>query len=161
MMRGMDSMSMNTPTPLSGPKLVPYRPEHQRGFAALVTSVHAEFGFAYDPELDRDLAQPEAFYRDTWVIVERGSVVGSVALLHRTEQEAVVKRMYLAPHLRGQGYGRQLVDAVIGRARSAGYARLTLDTDRRQDAAQRAYAAAGFTLTGRDGDTLYYALQFA
>jgi GNAT superfamily N-acetyltransferase len=150
---------MSAPPDSSRPELVPYERKYQQGFAELTTSVHAEFGFAYDPALDKDLAQPDAVYRDAWVIVEDGRVVGSVALLHWTDREAVLKRMYVAPHLRGRGFGRQLFDAIIERARSAGYARLSLDTNTRQLAAQRAYSAAGFTLTGRDGDTLYYALS--
>src|SRR5262249_51652316 len=58
---------------------------------------------------------------------------------------AELKRMYVAPELRGQGVGRVLVDALESEARQLGVRRLVLETGVRQTAAIALYRRAGFT----------------
>ncbi len=55
-----------------------------------------------------------------------------------------VKRLFVQPRARGQGWGGRLARAVIGEARRAGYAELKLDTLERMTDAQRLYASLGF-----------------
>jgi putative acetyltransferase len=62
-----------------------------------------------------------------------------------------VKRLYVQPAQRGQGWGRRLVDALIERARAIGYGELKLDTLERMKAARALYAAVGF----RECDAYY------
>lgn len=50
------------------------------------------------------------------------------------------------PDARGVGVGRQLVEACIARARTAGYRQLELWTDSQLTSARRLYARAGFKL---------------
>lgn len=57
-----------------------YNPQDQPAFADLVNSVHAEFGFGYDPELDADLDDPTAYYRHLWLLRLDRAVIGSAAL---------------------------------------------------------------------------------
>ena len=60
---------------------------------------------------------------------------------HRFE----VKHLYLAPQTRGRGWGRVLLDGLVGRAREAGAVEVVLDTHHSLTAAAGLYAAAGFT----------------
>ena len=46
---------------------------------------------------------------------------------------------------RGQGVGRQLLDAVEAKAREQGCCKVTLEVDRQNDRARHVYQAAGYT----------------
>jgi GNAT superfamily N-acetyltransferase len=154
--------------PVEDVALEPYASLHQAGFAALVSGVLAELGFALDPELDADLARPEVFYDAAWVAVDAGQVVGSVAVRRargaevaagtrgpgreepgrEDDKEAELKRMYLWPAYRGRGLGRRLLALALDWARSQGFRSVRLDTGSAMVQAQRFYEAAGFEPCG-------------
>ena len=58
---------------------------------------------------------------------------------------AEIKRIWVEPHARGQGLSRQILDALIAAARTAGIATLRLETGVASHAALALYATAGFT----------------
>jgi ribosomal protein S18 acetylase RimI-like enzyme len=62
--------------------------------------------------------------------------------------EAHLRMLGVHPDYRGRGIGRALVIASLDLARAQGKHRLTLDTSPVMLAAQRMYAAMGFTATG-------------
>ena len=80
--------------------------------------------------------------------LEDGEAVGCVALrpLHDKGAQAVgeVKRLYVAPHARGVHAGRALMDALLERARTLGYATLKPDTLATMASARALYVALGF-----------------
>lgn len=63
--------------------------------------------------------------------------------------------MYVAPELRGQGAGRQLMQALIERVKhSPGLDRLTLSVSTEQTAARQLYLSLGFEIYGLERDVL-------
>src|SRR5262249_14330006 len=55
-----------------------------------------------------------------------------------------VKRLYVQPAHRGEGWGRKLAEAVIAEARAIGYRELKLDTLDWMEDARKLYAKLGF-----------------
>lgn len=146
------------------PGIRPFAPSDVEGFRELVTTTHEEFGFSYDPELDSDLESPQEAYDAIWVLSDGDTVLGSVAL-KRDGDTAELKRMYLQPELRGQGFGRELLCVAMEYAKKAGVKKLVLDTAGHQESAQRLYESAGFQKvrerTSESGKwtTIYYSLM--
>jgi GNAT superfamily N-acetyltransferase len=65
--------------------------------------------------------------------------------LKRLEDGACeIKRMYVVPEARGQGVGRELLQALENAARELGYRVARLDTGPRQPSAERMYRDAGY-----------------
>jgi len=141
------------------PDLRTYSDEDHNGFVDLVNDVHAEFGYSYDSVLDADLADPRAFYRHIWIARIGGSVVGSVALTPAKDGVTTLKRMYLRPELRGQGWGRRLLGKAVETAVNEGWKRIVLDSGAHQQAAHRLYDVAGFELDRVDGTSLYFSKE--
>jgi broad specificity phosphatase PhoE/GNAT superfamily N-acetyltransferase len=73
-----------------------------------------------------------------------GAPAGCGAVRQLNGAEAEIKRMYVAPHARGQGVGRALLTALEDEARRLGVARLVLETGERQPEALGLSKSAGF-----------------
>ena len=134
------------PADLEGLELtiVPFEPEHAEGFRSLVSETLREFGFDPDPELDPDLADPQAVYVAVWVARSGNDVVGSVALREVGDDVLELKRMYLRPSQRGRGLGKRLLATALDWARANGAAAIRLDTTEEMVAARYVYEANGF-----------------
>jgi len=138
-------------------RLTGYSPQDRPGLAALVTDVLREHGDAFDPVLDVDLAAPEQHYRRIWVLKAEGTVVGSVAITPPDDGTTTLKRMYLRPERRGQGWGRRLLEAALREAQRVGCHTILLDTTNRQYAARLLYERAGFRLITEGEGVVHYA----
>ncbi len=84
-----------------------YEEKHAKQVKQLVISVHEEFGFAYDYELDYDLDQIACVYLKSnggfWVAVKGQRVIGCVALKVENDEIAMLKRMYISQATGGRG----------------------------------------------------------
>lgn len=78
------------------------------------------------------------------IVYREGIPVGCGALRLLDAERAEVKRMYVAPGVRGTGLGRRLVAALEAEGRALGVRRLVLETGVRQAAALALYRATGF-----------------
>jgi GNAT superfamily N-acetyltransferase len=83
-----------------------------------------------------------------WVVEgEDGRIVGSIAVVAASEQQAQLRWFLLAPETRGQGLGRRLVSDAIAFAQEAGYTSLLLWTIRDLTTAAHLYQSFGFEKT--------------
>jgi len=125
---------------------------------ALVTAILGEFGLRADPGgTDADLADFETHYfaRGGDFVVLRaddGTLAGTCGLYPlapTADQPRTVelRKMYLAPALRGHGQGRRLLDWALTRARELGFRRITLETATVLRDAIALYERHGFTRT--------------
>ncbi|WP_246160679.1 GNAT family N-acetyltransferase [Nocardioides humilatus] len=87
------------------------------------------------------------------------AVVRLQASLWSDALEAYLAELYVVPARRGQGFGRELLAAVLEASRAAGadYAFLITSEEDRQ--AQRAYEAAGFRRTEGEGGPVMWAYE--
>jgi GNAT superfamily N-acetyltransferase len=78
------------------------------------------------------------------VIYANGKPVAGGGVKRDDDGVAEIKRMYVAPAVRRQGLGRQLLEALEAKARELGYARVRLDAGSRQPHVQAMYERAGY-----------------
>jgi GNAT superfamily N-acetyltransferase len=78
------------------------------------------------------------------VIYQDGNPAGCGAVRLLDPETAELKRMFVAPAVRGRGLGGRLVAALEDEARALGVRRLVLETGIRQIAALALYRASGF-----------------
>lgn len=81
---------------------------------------------------------------DFLVVVHEGRPVGCGGLKRLDRDACEIKRMYVAPELRGRGMSMMLLDALEERARELGFTMARLDMADRQPAARRLYEGAGY-----------------
>jgi putative acetyltransferase len=124
--------------------------------AALTDEVSRALISALDAELQAVYPEPGANHfhvdpgevgdgRGAFLVARRGGTpVGCGAVRLLDEGTAELKRMYVAPPVRGIGLGHRLVEALEAEARALGARRLVLETGVRQAAALALYRAAGF-----------------
>jgi GNAT superfamily N-acetyltransferase len=123
------------------------------GLIALITACWAEYpGCVVDiagefPELQA----PGRHFRERnatlWVIPD-GAWIGACVGLVPGDGKAELVKLYVAPHLRGQGLGASLVRRVERAAAEGGCHEIELWSDTRFLPAHRLYHRLGYTRTG-------------
>ncbi len=89
------------------------------------------------------------------VAVLDGAAVGCVGLTFHRSDLAEIKRMWVAPGVRGRGLGRRLLDEAEHRAAAQGSRRVQLDTNRSLDEAISLYRSSGYAAIDRYSENPY------
>jgi putative acetyltransferase len=117
---------------------------------ALIFGILRDYGLEPSPETtDADLADIAAHYsgnRGSFDVMEsdEGRIIGTVAV-HRTGDDLCeLRKMYLAKELRGQGWGKRLLDHAIESGRKLGYRTMWLETANSLKESHRLYELYGF-----------------
>jgi GNAT superfamily N-acetyltransferase len=77
-----------------------------------------------------------------------GRAVACGGVKRLDDRACEIKRMFVAPEVRGQGVARALLRALEDQARRLGYAVARLDTGRHQPDAEHLYRSAGYAEIG-------------
>jgi GNAT superfamily N-acetyltransferase len=98
--------------------------------------------------LPEDLWRARATPSSTQACFLREDGAGMVSCFVAGDPSSVfLVAMWLAPHLRGTGVARELVERVVGWARERGAARVALSVEPGNDRAARLYEKCGFAAT--------------
>ena len=122
----------------------------------LVAEVLAEYGLAPDPDgVDADLEQLERSFAAAgglFEVVEAadGRIVGSCGLYPLRDGVVELRKMYLAPEVRGRGLGRLLMERALAWCRDHGIRRVELETAGVLVEAIGLYRSYGFRPTKSD-----------
>jgi GNAT superfamily N-acetyltransferase len=84
-----------------------------------------------------------------------GETVGCGGLQHIDDETTEVKRMWVAPTMRGHGLATRLLQRLEGEARTAGRATVVLDTHSSLTEAITLYERRGYAATERYNDNPY------
>lgn len=115
------------------------------------------FDAGFDPE--RSLAPTlDGFtppYGTFLVMRLHGEPIGCGGFKRETDDTAYIKRMWVSREARGLGLGRRLLAELEGRARSLGYCKVCLETEKSLKEAQRLYRSSGYVEVPRFNDERY------
>ncbi len=95
-------------------------------------------------DFEHELATLESYYELILVARVDDKLAGCVALRRIDAETCEMKRLYVRPSFRGRDLGRALAEAIIGEARTRGYARMRLDTLPSMASAMLLYESLGF-----------------
>ena len=84
-----------------------------------------------------------------------GAPVGCGGFKRDLPDTAYLKRMWVAPEARGLGLGKRLLAALEEKARSLGYSKARLETERTLAEAQQLYRSSGYVEVPPFNDELY------
>jgi len=133
-----------------------FRPVDQKDkdeIIRLIDSIFHEYGdrVCLD-KADSDLLDLSAHYEhEAFMVLENdGHIVGTVALQRAPDRPLTgyLRRMYLAPTLRGGGHANRFMIWAMGRARELGMTRIEFWTDTRFERAHAFYRKIGFQHDG-------------
>lgn len=117
-----------------------------------VRSLFAEYARSVDEPrcfagFERELAELPRGYLALFIADQDGVAAGCAGLREVDRGTAEMKRLYVRPAWRGRGIGRALAEAAIAAARSAGYARIVLDSLPKMHEARALYRSLDFSET--------------
>lgn len=129
-------------------------PDAVRLIAALNAELKAAFPEPGATHFSLSGAQVEAGGGAFVIAYLDDEAVGCGAVRRIDPTTAELKRMYVAPAVRGRGIGRALVEALEQQARQLGASRVVLETGTRLAPALRLYEAMGYTAIPLFGEYL-------
>jgi GNAT superfamily N-acetyltransferase len=110
---------------------------------------HKNYGLTFDVEgmAKSDIEDRAEFYPPTgrfYLVQHAGTYVGVGCLKRLADGVAEVQRMYVQPHVRGVGAGRELVHRLLKDAGALGYTRVRLESLKALATAHALYRSVGF-----------------
>lgn len=113
---------------------------------ACLAAYYEELSVRFDEPFDPYAGAPETEPAGAKMLIARlhGEAVGCGMLRPLSPGIGEIKRMWVAPHVRGLGLSRRLLEALEHMARAEGMETVRLDTNRTLQEAQALYRKAGY-----------------
>ena len=143
----------------------PFESEDQDAVQSLILAGLAEHWGEIDPTLNLDLNDIAASYNDATFLVAwlDGRIIGSGALIPKSDQVAEIVRMSVAPELRRLGIGKKILARLCQEAKELGFQRIVLETTSTWSDVIGFYKRFGFRVThhqeGSFGGEVHFALD--
>jgi len=135
--------------------LRPFEIEDTDAVIALIDGIYREYGTRVHLEqAEADLKDiPAHFSPGHFMVLDERGIFGTIAIApDMNKKTCLLKRFYLHPERRGQGWADTMVDWAIDTARGLGARQLHLWSDLRFERAHAFYAKRGFRHDGRVRD---------
>ncbi len=134
---------------MRGISIKPFESRDQEPVRRLILAGLAEHWGEIDPGLNPDLDDIAASYEDATFLVAwlDGRIVGSGALVPKSDEAAEIVRMSVVSELRGRGIGKSMLNRLCREAAEAGFRRLVLETTSTWDDVIEFYKRFGFRVT--------------
>ena len=135
----------------------PRHPDARRAIMAYVTELAHRFDSGFDPALSMsatadEMSAPAGLFLMATLY---GDPVGCGALKFHPAAPAEIKRMWVAPEVRGLGLGRRLLAELEARAAARGVRTIRLETNRTLAEAIGLYRTAGYREVAAFNDERY------
>ena len=135
----------------------PRRPEARRAVRAYLAELSERFEEGFDPDrgisaTDEEVSPPAGVFLLATLHAEP---VGCGVLKFHQDAPAHIKRMWVAPSVRGLGLGRRLLGELEAQAVAHGVRTVRLETHRALSEAFSLYRTAGYREVGRFNDEPY------
>jgi putative acetyltransferase len=138
--------------------LLPFQAENQTEVKNLVLAGLAEHWGELDPSKNPDLDDIAFTYAGAVFLVawQDDKIIGTGALVPRSEAIAEIARMSVAANARRNGVGKKILQRLCERAKSDGYKRLVLETTDTWYEVIEFYKKSGFQISHYlDGDVYF------
>ena len=143
----------------------PFESEDQEAVQSLILAGLAEHWGEIDPTLNLDLNDIGASYNDAIFLVAwlDGRIIGSGALIPKSDQVAEIVRMSVASELRGRGIGGKILERLCQEAKELEFQRIVLETTSTWSDVIEFYKRFGFRVTHHQevhfGGEVHFALD--
>lgn len=145
----------------------PFKSEDQEAVKSLILAGLAQHWGEIDPALNPDLNDISTSYADATFLVAwfDGRIIGTGALVPKSDQVAEIVRMSVAAEMRRQGIGTKILQRLCQEAKGLGFQRIIVETTSTWYEVIEFYKRFGFRIThhqdGEFGGEVHFALDFA
>ncbi|MCJ7432738.1 MAG: GNAT family N-acetyltransferase [Anaerolineales bacterium] len=143
--------------------ILPFQPENQIEVENLILAGLAEHWGTIDPTKNPDLDDISSTYANAVFLVawHQETIIGTGALIPKSNNTAEIVRMSVATDLRQKGVGTRILQRLCEYAKSRGYQRIVLETTDTWHEAIEFYKRFGFQITHYLNGDVYFALNLS